>query len=289
MDLSWLEDFIALAETGNFSRAAQARHCTQPAFSRRIRALEEWVGAALFDRDSAPVRLTEAGERFHPAAVEAGRRLAQGRDDAREAAHVAETQVTVAATHALSLLFFPAWLKALEARGAVAPVRLVSDSQQACEEAMLQGGVQFLLCHHHPQVTGRLDGNAFTAAEVGCDMLVPVAAPGTLDSLAGELPTLAYSAQSGLGRIIAAQLKQRPPLMLRPVFTSHLSVVLHTMARDGRGLAWLPQSLIAQDLAEGRLVRVGGIDWDIPVGIRLYRPRARQSPAAEAFWSLAKA
>ena len=48
MNLSWLEDFLALAASGNFSRAAQERHMTQPAFSRRIRALEEWLGATLF-------------------------------------------------------------------------------------------------------------------------------------------------------------------------------------------------------------------------------------------------
>ncbi|MCB2102451.1 MAG: LysR family transcriptional regulator, partial [Rhodobacterales bacterium] len=37
MELSWLEDFVALAETGSFSRAAERRNLTQPAFSRRIR------------------------------------------------------------------------------------------------------------------------------------------------------------------------------------------------------------------------------------------------------------
>ena len=47
MELVWLEDFLALAEALNFSRAAEARHVTQPAFSRRIRALEGWIGAAL--------------------------------------------------------------------------------------------------------------------------------------------------------------------------------------------------------------------------------------------------
>ena len=43
MELIWLEDYLALAETLNFSKAAEARHVTQPAFSRRIRALEDWV------------------------------------------------------------------------------------------------------------------------------------------------------------------------------------------------------------------------------------------------------
>ena len=42
LDLDWLEDFVALAETGNFSRAAEARAIAQPAFSRHIRSLEEW-------------------------------------------------------------------------------------------------------------------------------------------------------------------------------------------------------------------------------------------------------
>lgn len=289
MDLTWIEDFAALAETGNFSRAAEARHCTQPAFSRRIRALEDWVGAPLFDRSGAPVRLTPAGQRFLPAAHEVWRRLIQARDEAREAAHLAQSQLIVAATHALSLLFFPAWLKRLETQGPVGPVRLVSDSQTACEELMAQGGAQFLLCHAHVAVPGRLDGNAFLSARIGRDVLVPVAAPDTVPALTGgEIPYLAYSVESGMGRILAAQLSARPALALRPVFTSHLSVVLQAMARDGRGLAWLPLSLVEPDLQTGALVRAGGPEWDIAVDIRLLRPRARQSPAAEAFWSLVK-
>ncbi|MET1083646.1 MAG: LysR family transcriptional regulator [Burkholderiales bacterium] len=75
MELAWLEDFLALVDCGNFSRAAERRHVTQPAFSRRVRALEAWVGAALFDRRTHAVALTRAGERFRPVAEEALRRL----------------------------------------------------------------------------------------------------------------------------------------------------------------------------------------------------------------------
>ena len=55
LDLDWLEDFVALAETGNFSRAAEARAIAQPAFSRHIRSLEDWVGIDLIDRGTHPV------------------------------------------------------------------------------------------------------------------------------------------------------------------------------------------------------------------------------------------
>ena len=66
LGLDWLEDFLALADSGNFSRAAEARAIAQPAFSRHIRALEEWVGVDLFDRSAHPAALTPAGQRFQP-------------------------------------------------------------------------------------------------------------------------------------------------------------------------------------------------------------------------------
>ena len=70
MDTKWLEDFVSLADTNSFSRSAQLRHVTQPAFSRRIQALEAWAGVALVDRRSYPTRLTPAGAAFYAQAVE---------------------------------------------------------------------------------------------------------------------------------------------------------------------------------------------------------------------------
>lgn len=67
---------------------------------------------SLFDRDSQPVTLTPVGLRFRPVAEETLRRLYQGREAAREAGrHAAET-LRFAATQALSLTFFPIWLRA---------------------------------------------------------------------------------------------------------------------------------------------------------------------------------
>lgn len=290
MELTWLEDFAALVELANFSRAAEARNLTQPAFSRRIRALEDWVGAPLFDRSTTPVRLTEAGQSFLPTADEVVRRLALGREEAREAARRAAGSLTFAGTHALSLTFFPGWLRGLEARLSLGSVRLISDSMRACEEVMAQGQAQFLLCHDHPAAPGRLDPRQFRGVTVGQDVLVPVAAPALAHLLdragQGGVPALAYDEDSGMSRIVGASLKAHGrQVRLDPVFTSHLAGVLHSMSRDGRGVAWLPLSLVAEDLAAGRLARAGGEDWDIPVAIRLLRPRSRQSPAAEALWA----
>jgi DNA-binding transcriptional LysR family regulator len=63
MNLRQLEHVIALAEEGNFARAAQRVHLSQPALSRSIRTLEAKFEMALFDRTTRDVKITSAGER----------------------------------------------------------------------------------------------------------------------------------------------------------------------------------------------------------------------------------
>src|SRR4029453_18131155 len=105
MNMIWLEDFLALAATGNFSRAAEDRHSSQPAFSRRIRALEEWVGADLFDRSSQPAQLTEVGEWFAGVAQELIARVSRIPGDARRVARASSLTLQIASTHVLSFTF----------------------------------------------------------------------------------------------------------------------------------------------------------------------------------------
>jgi LysR family transcriptional regulator, hypochlorite-specific transcription factor HypT len=71
------------------------------------------------------------------------------------------------------------------------------------------------------------------------------------------------------------------------VFTAHLATVLRSLALEGRGLAFLPASLVREDLAAGRLVAAGGASWTIALSVRLYRPRAALSAVAEKFWAAA--
>jgi DNA-binding transcriptional LysR family regulator len=266
---------------------------TQPAFSRRIRALEDWLGVVLIDRATHPAVLTEAGEWFRTAAQEILARVAQIPDEARAVADATSATLRIASTHALSFTFLPSWLRSLESRVAIGPVQLVSDVLQQCEALMAQGRVQFLLCHSHEQAPMHLDSGHYRSAVVGSDLLVPVTAPaadGTpkfvLDPLAGKrLKVLAYSAESGIGRIVRTlRGTALEEIGAEVAFTAHLASVLRTMALDGRGVAWLPKTLAGDDLASGRLVVTGGPAWAIPVDIRLSRRRATMHPAAEKFW-----
>jgi len=100
-----------------------------------------------------------------------------------------------------------------------------------------------------------------------------------------RVAVLAYSAESGIGRIVRAlRGAALEEIQADVVFTAHLASVLKTMALDGRGVAWLPKTLIGEDLASGRLVAVGEESWSIAVDIRLFRQEATMHPAAEKFW-----
>jgi DNA-binding transcriptional LysR family regulator len=293
LDLDWLEDFLALADSGNFSRAAKLRAIAQPAFSRHIKSLEEWVGVDLFDRSTQPVVLTEAGKRFHPAIDDLLQRLEVSRLKARAAHEQAALSLRFAATHVLSLSFFPKWLSGIEAQLRLGPIQIMSDHLVACEELMLQGRIQFLLCHGHASVASRLDDVQYTFARVSDDVLMPVTAPDSQglpqhwieESATQSVAVLAYGQDSGLGRIMRSltskALEEAP---FSTVFTAHHAVLLKTMAMEGRGIAWLPQSQIMAELASGLLVPAGHPHWHIPVDIRLYRQRAALSAPAEALW-----
>jgi LysR family transcriptional regulator, benzoate and cis,cis-muconate-responsive activator of ben and cat genes len=62
VELRQLRYFVAVAEAGNISRAAQKLFLTQPALSRQIKALEEEIGQCLLERQAHSIRLTPAGE-----------------------------------------------------------------------------------------------------------------------------------------------------------------------------------------------------------------------------------
>ncbi len=293
MDLDWLRDFLALAEHGNFSRAAEARNVTQPAFSRRIRALEEWVGTALFVRSAQGAALTAAGAHFMPETADLVRHLERARRDTFSVGERQTSSLSIAATHALSFTFFPGWINRHVGLEALGTLNLISDSMSACEQIMLGGEAHFLLCHHSADVPVRFDPQRYPSVKVGTDTLVAVCTPNDDGTPAWPVPgkrgrptrLLGYGAASGLGRVIAARSHDQPAIgPVETVFTSQLAATLVTMAREGQGAAWLPATLVDDDLHRGRLVRAGPCAFDIPVEIRLYRSPDCRNAAADRLW-----
>ena len=295
METSWLEDFLSLADTGNFSRAAEARHSTQPAFSRRIRILEEWVGAQLFVRGSHPITLTPAGARFRPVAEEVLIRIDEGRQNARRDAENYENTIRFAATHSVSLNFFPEWLRSIEFRSHIFNTRLDTVTFHQCIQLLLRGECHFALNYTHPAIEMNLSPDNFVGKIVLQDRLVPVTLSDTEGNPIDRLPgtaddpvhLLGYSRSSVTGQVVEQLIaKKGNSVHLNKVFVSPMTAVLKEMSSLGRGTAWLPESNIREELKTGELVCAGSEEWFIPIDIRIIRSRAPLPPTSEEFWAL---
>lgn len=135
MDFSSLKAFIVVAECGSFSRAAEQLFMTQPAVSKRIAALEEDLGVALFDRLGRGIQLTEAGQKF----VNSARRILTDIDISREEIHALGTTIggrlRLATSHHVGIHRLPPILKAFtQAYPEVELDLLFMDSELACAD-----------------------------------------------------------------------------------------------------------------------------------------------------------
>ena len=171
METKWLEDFVSLAETNSFSRSAELRHVTQPAFSRRIQSLEAWLGADLIDRTSYPTRLTHAGEIFFEQAIvmlgqiNNARALLQGKRTS------IQTTVDFAVPHTLSLTFVPKWLTDLQKNFGDINSRLLALNVHDAVMSLSEGGCDLMLCYHHPQQPLLLDPAQYEMISMGTETL----------------------------------------------------------------------------------------------------------------------
>jgi DNA-binding transcriptional LysR family regulator len=284
METKWLEDFISLAETRSFSRSAELRHVTQPAFSRRIQSLEAWLGADLIDRTSYPTSLTPAGEVFYEQAVEMLAQINNARALLRGKRPTAQTTVDFAVPHTLSLTFMPKWMTELEAGFGKINTRLIALNVHDAVMTMVEGGCDLLLCYHHPRQPVQLDASRYEMITLGSEALrayarcnkagVPdLVLPG---SPKAPLPFLSYTNNAYLGRMVELILADaKRPLYLEKCYETDMAEGLKMMALEGHGVVFLPESAVTREVKQKQLARADGgqPEWEVNMEIRLYRER----------------
>ena len=95
MELHQLRYVVAVARTGNFSRAAEQCHVSQPSLSQQIQKLEDELGERLFDRLKRETRLTPHGEAFLRRAVKILEEVDAARQEAKDATELLRGTVTM--------------------------------------------------------------------------------------------------------------------------------------------------------------------------------------------------
>lgn len=293
MEARWLEDFLSVARTGSFSVSAAERHITQSAISRRIKALEQWVGVALIDRSSYPTRLTAAGRRFQAAAREATASLLNTRQELRQAARADRRLLRIAIQHSLASGFLARWLATLPLAADDLLVQVHADNLHDCVRDLEEGSVDLLVCYTHLGLPLQISAERYPCLTLTRDVLTPVSRAGAdgrpmhalRPGTGAAVPWLSYSADAQLGRLVELAIDTaEPPLALHSVLESALVEALRAAALEGLGVAWLPGSVVTDDLNHKRLVRAGPASLDVPLRVRMFAGQALQEGPLHGLW-----
>lgn len=279
MDIKILEDFLQLAESGNFSRAAAERNVTQPAFSRRIKMLEIEVGAPLIDRSSYPTSLTLAGETFRDAAADIVARFNQAVEAVRNENTRDDATFKIAVSRSMSIHFVPEWFAAISKHLESFNVQVHTDNIHNCIHALIEGDCHFMACFAHPSVPLGIRRKDYPCRILGHAELIPVSKandkgtawfqlPGTAEK---PVPLLQYSAGVYAGKVLEHVLaQQEEKLYTETVYQAEIPEALKQMAVAGYGVAFVPDRIVAEELANGTLVRAGAHSLVVPLEIRIY-------------------
>jgi len=268
MELEWIDDFLALCHTRNFTRAAEARCTTQSAFSRRVQRMEEWLGAPLFNREARPLALTPAGEAFQARAHRLREDIFDARRAVLSASSVFKKSLRICTTNTLAATQLSAWI--IERR--LENYSLIVASISGCIEAVRRGRAEIALI---PELGGEEVLQGLRVETIGEDRLMLVAAIGRAGQVRlrdGRLegPVMVYTPGTSYGAQIAAMLAAHGVVIAeQPICESASAEALLAQAVAGLGAAWIPQ-MLAKDAAVERCSLPE--TFDIAYKIALVRP-----------------
>lgn len=293
MQLKWLEDFVALAQTGSFSRAAELRHVTHPAFGRRIKALEAWAGTPLIERGSTPLALTAAGVSLLDNAQQMVGNLKAAHQELLSAAGRQENTVTLATGRTLARTVVADLMLRFKPLLANGELRILTRSLTETTQLLERGEADFMVIYHHPLLAVQLSARQYAHTTLAQDKLVPVTRANAQGQgqhqFGGRMatPYLAYAGTLALGRLVQDHLANNPhaPLLQRVMECDSADAVYEYVLK-GLGVAWLPWSMVSGACKAGQLQLLGDAHLEVRFEVRACRAKRRLHPLAERLWQV---
>jgi len=292
MRLEWLEDIVAVAETGSFSEAAERRRLTQSAFSRRIQNIEDYVGVELFDRTRKPVHLRATTQAQRDQILSLVASLRQLVAELRRGDRISNNKFVLASQHSLTAALTPAILGRIWLRREDIYIRLRSANLDQCFAQLLSRQADMALVYRLPGEKHPIRGDYIETQTIGRDRLIPVIAAGEkvwLDKLLaeGEVTYIAYPADVFLGQVmerrVLAQMRGR--LRAVPKVETALTLAAIEMAAVGLGVAWVPKSLARDRLASKRLLDLSDVLPNCAMDVTAVRLVGNSGPIDLWVWS----
>jgi len=278
MDIAALQAFLAVAETGSFSRAAERIFLTQPAVSKRIAALEQELGTALFDHLGRLVQLTEAGRTLLTRAHQVLKDLDDIKRTITNLSGEVAGELRFATSHHIGLHRLPDTLKQFHDHHPDVRLDLrFMDSERACA-AVAQGELEMAIVTLPPSPLPSLE-----LIPVWDDPLDIVVAPShPLASMTGagiaqlmEYPAILPGPGTYTREIVLNALGARRDQIEVGMTTNYLEV-LKMLASIGLGWSALPSTMIDGSLT---VVQIKKMELQRTLGLVIHDARTLSNAA----------
>ena len=288
MDLKGLEDLLALLEEQSFTRAAKRRHVTQPAFSRRIRLIEDWLGVDIVDRRTKPVSILPAGRELEEGFRDLVTRLYALRSRI-QAKSKNQDRISFVAQHTLAMSRFPLLIKAIKRQLPDTAYRVTPVNNHECESQFRKEG-QFLLCYEAPHFEFDFTYSSVKRIFLNKESLIPVISRDALHQfnniellLASNIPMLMYQEGGFMADVIA---RSCLPQVMRDykidvICESAFSASLKEMVLADMGVAWLAEGIIEKEISAGTLISLDSYFGATELDVVLYYREDNQSEQAK--------
>lgn len=282
MDLRWLEDVLILLEEGNLTRAAQRRAITQPAFSRRIRAFENWLGHDILDRGVNRVKIRDSARNSEQEIRALIQRL-NGLQKKMQLADTEQKHLTITAQHSLALSMFTDFITLVNTEIEPLTYRLKTANQPDCISTLIRGDADIMLCYEAPNEPKLPFDDTFLSMTWGADRLVPVVGGSLMSTLRSDgssskpIPVITFPENSFFDRALSTSSYKNVAHdpKFKAICESAFSAGVREMALNGIGLAWIPLSLVSREIEAGKLIDRSNLYGSVSLKISLYaRPES---------------
>ncbi len=284
MDTNTIEAFITVAEQKSFSRAAEKLFITQPAVSKRIAALEQDIGAALFDRIGHVIELTQAGRTMLPRA----RQILDEIDAARLAVNNLADEVSgvlrIGISHHIGMRRAPGVLRAFAQRYPLVDLNIKFLGSEEAVHTVEQGHLEFALATLPAQPPEILQMET-----IWTDSLAVVTSPDHPLSGSKQLaladilayPALLPTPETYTRQLVDSAFTAKGDKIAPGIETNNLETI-KMMVSLGLGWSVLPLTMLDATIVQHS---IAGMDFKRNLGV-LMHPKRTLSNAAEAMIGL---
>ncbi|OAL76717.1 LysR family transcriptional regulator [Acinetobacter sp. SFB] len=287
LEIRWIEDLLALEQEQSISQAAEIRHVTQSAFTRRIQNIENALGFQILKRYSKNIDFTEAGQVLLASSKNIKNQLDTTLKYLERNVKNNELTVKFAVSHSLITQFFPRFIHELSINMEDLKLEIIAANLKQGMRLLKDGSCDFLISYCDQKTLHQLDLSFFVFHKIFEMEILPITALNenatAQYSFEQTFPLLAYSKQAYLRNCVDEAIENK--LDYRTLYETDNASDLKELVLQGLGIAWLPKLLVEKELAENKLKIIDCNKYNLFQDVYIIRREMAFSNKIDYIWN----